>query len=1097
MKKIVTLVCTIATAFVFGQNTSTISTTQEAPNWPILLSNLNTTQISSGVLLDKVTDFANITNFNTTDKNISSREHFTQTMSELFTASDQSRFISVTALKDKMAYNTEDNSVDVGIINTSFERLNLNEDSPTLSGLTLLNNQYSAVAGKPSFVSKKVLIAAPLKDGVRGASINFNFNDEFVFTNATTAIKNITVRFEENPTNAPVTILNNGAFVLSTKNIVYSTSGTKVLEFVITFSDNTVITTFARIDVIVDNGGTLRGVNPSLCNENLRDRGVFTSTLPFKGYGTNELSFNGRIEYTVFYSDTNTAKKMLKPIILVDGFDPGDTRKVKDCDCEQDDTCRNLDKYNDETFSWVSFPHIVKTFNPVKHVSIYDSTEYIGLSTTTGAEGRVIFIDELRTLGYDVIIINNPSYSFVDPNQPTVQVWVPTRYFPFVPGHYETRTNTIQVDGGADYIERNALTLVSFIQNYVKPLQNSAGSTDKLVLIGPSMGGQITRYALAYMEKKFAETNLPVWKHNARLWVSVDSPHLGANIPVGAQANIYFLASILGKEPAQKSYNDLNSAAGQQQSILNFDNSLNSPSHSLTNSGGFLKYYNDLATNGVAGSNGFPVSIPGTFRKIALTNGSLTGAKQGTESQISLNTKVFIRGIWPFQSSTITLARFQDRFLPGYGVTDFVFFGNRLSNRYSASVANLSIRGSLDIVPGGYFKVAKLLKDAIEEGASKDGYRSETAEYVENNSFISTFSALAHLQPNQNWSNPLNRNLTCPSNRETPFDSYFGKSTNTEHTSFSKESADWLKKELAGQPQAPYFPLEANLLTGDNVICENQIKTYQFNDICKIPGKATFTVVGNLTIISSTDYSVTIKGGLDGQAKIIADFGNGLKYEKNIRVGAPSISSFAIQGGNNTVPYGNVSTFTVTPSPNIISPENYQWSIIPISSSCLTLGELYLPGATPPLFLSGNGNTSITVNWGTCAGTYILRCAITNECMRPVWYSDKVIKVFNQATNNPCASKIVLTPNPLKNSDALVLNIAQPVPTAPCQSGRISSKTEIYSVEIYNLQSIKVYSGKINPNTNELTNFNLVRGIYVVHATASDGEIYKEKLIVE
>ena len=265
MKKFITLVCFIASTLCFAQNTSTMTTTEEAPDWSVLLTNLNISQITSGVLLDKVTDFANLTNFNTTENNLSLREHFFQAMSELYNASGQTRFVSSASLKDKTAYSTENNSVDVGIINTTFHRLNLNEDNPSLSGLTLLNGQFVAAARKPNFVAKKVFVAAPLKDAVRGVSINFNFYNEFVFTNAATAIKNLSVRFEENVTNAPVVIVNNSVFVLSTKNIVYATSGTKVLEFTVTFTDNSTVTTYARIDVTVDSGLALRG-NPVLCN---------------------------------------------------------------------------------------------------------------------------------------------------------------------------------------------------------------------------------------------------------------------------------------------------------------------------------------------------------------------------------------------------------------------------------------------------------------------------------------------------------------------------------------------------------------------------------------------------------------------------------------------------------------------------------------------------------------------------------------------------------------------------------------------------------------------------------------------------------------
>lgn len=74
------------------------------------------------------------------------------------------------------------------------------------------------------------------------------------------------------------------------------------------------------------------------------------------------------------------------------------------------------------------------------------------------------------------------------------------------------------------------------------------------------MGGQTSRYALAYLEKQ----GIP---HNTRLWISIDSPHLGANIPLGDQALL--LASRKGKVLKQQIFYDiqLNSAAARQQII--------------------------------------------------------------------------------------------------------------------------------------------------------------------------------------------------------------------------------------------------------------------------------------------------------------------------------------------------------------------------------------------------------------------------------------------------------------------------------------------------------------------------------------------------
>ncbi len=456
------------------QNPTTIAITEILPNWNTRLTNLPISQITSGVLLDKVVDYANLTNFNTTEKNLSDSSHFKQSLSELYKASDQLLFINAETLASRTAYSTNANSVDVGIINTTLHRLNFNEQVPTSSGVTFNNNQFAVVAGKSTFISKKIVVASPLKEFATGSSINFNFSDTFVFNNATTLIKKLTVKFENNATNPAITIINNGTFVLSTRNIVYATSGYKTLEFTITFTDNTVITTYSKIFINVTSSATAMAIattntNNNLCIDPLRDRGVFTAvendnSTSFQGYDES-YAFKGKIEYTVFYSYSNNARQMLKPVIIVDGFDPKDKRKVQDCDCENDPTCKI--KNSDVTFSWSTFPRISITFNPSKHTSIIDSMDYKGQSPS-GTPIDANFLDDLRKLGYDVIIINQPTYEIINPVQPTIQVWVPTKFLPFALAHWETRPNVRTIDGGADYIERNAYTLASFIKNYVK-----------------------------------------------------------------------------------------------------------------------------------------------------------------------------------------------------------------------------------------------------------------------------------------------------------------------------------------------------------------------------------------------------------------------------------------------------------------------------------------------------------------------------------------------------------------------------------------------------------------------------------------------------
>ena len=83
----------------------------------------------------------------------------------------------------------------------------------------------------------------------------------------------------------------------------------------------------------------------------------------------------------------------------------------------------------------------------------------------------------------------------------------------------------LDYNSGADYIQRNAQVLISVINNINSQLEAN-GSNSELIIIGPSMAGLISRYALSYLE----QNNI---NHNTRLYISFDSPHLGANIPLG------------------------------------------------------------------------------------------------------------------------------------------------------------------------------------------------------------------------------------------------------------------------------------------------------------------------------------------------------------------------------------------------------------------------------------------------------------------------------------------------------------------------------------------------------------------------------------
>lgn len=89
---------------------------------------------------------------------------------------------------------------------------------------------------------------------------------------------------------------------------------------------------------------------------------------------------------------------------------------------------------------------------------------------------------------------------------------------------------------GGTFIEQNAMVCIEAI-NVINERLRQSGSDEQIVVVGPSMGGQITRYALAYMEQH-PEFRTNYGNHNSRLWISFDSPHQGANISIGIQGMV-------------------------------------------------------------------------------------------------------------------------------------------------------------------------------------------------------------------------------------------------------------------------------------------------------------------------------------------------------------------------------------------------------------------------------------------------------------------------------------------------------------------------------------------------------------------------------
>lgn len=522
----------------------------------------------------------------------------------------------------------------------------------------------------------------------------------------------------------------------------------------------------------------------------------------------------------------------------------------------------------------------------------------------------------------------------------------------------------------------------------------------------------------------------------------------------------------------------------------------------------FQQHYNNQNSNGIANSNGWPQNL----RKIALVNGSLTGSKQtqlingspfipfANDGEKVFNLRGFQRIHIPLLIGSITfrihIASLESNNMPSFGTEARIARFKKLFDDKTTKATNINPRGCMDNVPGGFFdaqadiseattsqdpvpgvtlsalnnwslsnfSIENIFKSVSEILGGSEWYRHE---YNPIHSFIPSFSALGHLQPNQNWANPLNINLKCTSNNLTPFDSYFGLDKNTQHTSFTKESVTWLLKELAGQPQAPWFPIQESALTGPSTVCSSS--TYSFNDICKIPSAVTWSVSPNLQIVSSTSYSVTVSQISNGQGIITATFQNGQTLTKTIWVGKPNV---------NLIESAVVSSWDLT----LTDPMNSNFSTQGISNITWTK-------------LSGNGVLNGSGYYGgvdgspTRAWTITIKISITNSCG-----TTEIIRTYNNpdSDHDPHTERISNTniftiyPNPSKDIINIEIRDANNLP----------EKGALISGELFDIMGLSKSKVEIKDNKATFSVRGLNKGIYVLKIYIND-KVESHQIAVE
>ncbi|MDT0559353.1 T9SS type A sorting domain-containing protein [Ichthyenterobacterium sp. W332] len=529
---------------------------------------------------------------------------------------------------------------------------------------------------------------------------------------------------------------------------------------------------------------------------------VGTTVPDLAAYGEST-NYVGEAEYQIFL-DTDTGV-LDKPIILVDGFDPGDTRSL---------------------------------------TGLYDLLDFSGTSGTQN------LADLVRAEGFDVVILNFPMYT--------------------------RSADMANIDGGADFIERNAMLLVDLIG--IINADKAANSPEQNVIIGPSMGGLISRYALNYMEQQSLD-------HDTRLWMSFDSPHHGANVPLGLQHQLNFLAngldlgglgdfSVVALQPLIDEF--LKSPAARQLLTDHFESHLSAGSDVEFDPTLLTPEphpWRTIFTNNMEGltTSGFPEDT----RNVAIINGSGIGnpyfamGESGTTVTPGLSViDLSIPNIAPFTTAVIQ-SNLTPAIVDGTEAisnirVDFCIIGcnDLLNGTGLANAAAFPFSDGIDAAPGGLFDLSGLTGAFMPDpGSLEESFLNALA--IDKFNFIPSVSGMAltiTANGEIDWYHDFNLPPGTPPNgdvlNETPFVNYYMPDNNEPHVQLTEANVAFALSEIIPQTLTVSnldfgIALDQNPVKDNLIIRSNETISNATLSVIDLTGKVVLSINTQLT-----DYNV-------------------------------------------------------------------------------------------------------------------------------------------------------------------------------------------------------------------------------------------------
>ncbi len=661
---------------------------------------------------------------------------------------------------------------------------------------------------------------------------------------------------------------------------------------------------------------------------------------------------------------------------------------------------------------------------------------------------------------------------------------------------------------GTDFLQRNALLLERVIR-WVNEQKAIDGSIEPNVVLGQSMGGVISRWAIRDMENRGLN-------HQTRLFISWDAPQQGANVPVAYQhmtrhANSLFLQTAI---PIL-----LNNATNQIRIVRNALHLMDVPAARQM-------LYNRVLTNGQLSNTehnawqlelrnlGYPVQS----RNIAVSNGSECGIGQGFQPYAILftlngraNKRILsdVIGTLGFPFISLGVLTNEPTFWLGIlnGRNDLIFDfqcnaqpENSTNQIYKGKITfrkkilwlvnvNTTItdraRNSdpsvlpIDGTPGGMYDTElNLQNSSFQDWKIK---YSINASNIPHFNFIPTVSALDIGSGNTTLTMTNYRASYVGATPPTPpFNTPFTNFTtafnqvlvsngtinnNEHHIQISPRNGNWVADEINGiHPAANCSFICSNsgiTISGANIICSTP-QVYTLNNR---PAGTTVTwsatPTGIVTIAPSPDGSQatvtkTGSGYITLQATITNNgCGSLIVNSSSIRVGGYSSSDYPITGPSSACKNQTVY-FSTNDLPGAT---NYQWTW----SSSWT-------------YVSGQGTRYLTLQTGSTTGSFYVTVRVANACDAGGSPATKIVQVNN------CGFSFTTSPNPSTGSIIVSTN-SQTLPETNNPPDRI------YQIKVIDqnggVRKQFSYSGGVTTTVINLSN--LIAGIYTIQAYNGSG----------